>query len=385
MQVQCTQCLGSEDIANVFERHVDENLVVIYAGKMEDPFQRTLQVADDPLHIFRLSDIAVNNVQIQVAVQQAEPRLVSNRLLGPAPMRIPVHQRDMAGTCAREVAKQRTAQIAKSSGNQVGRGRIQVRTLICDSHFGAILRSGQDQLPRMLACHHHPHRLFVITVGKGRDLWRLHTLLGKQRKAPLVQLEGQRRVVESKAVHVNGRKAKVSAKYAQPDLRIREHVHLADLAVPPARLQGIQAIQQVDAGQRVEHDVHTLATGGLHELPVPIVAVRIKSAQCAHLAELLTLFVAAGRGIELGTSESNQLNCRLTHAAHCRMNQNRMRGPHACQVNQRIIGRGIHGCEAGGFQHRQRLRHLHYHAFGQLEAICNAAGASVADAISGLY
>ena len=153
----------------------------------------------------------------------------------------------------------------------------------------------------------------------------------------------QHRIVEHQPVDVDRGEAEVLAEDPHAERVVREDVDLPDLAVPPRGPQGLETEGDVVAGERVQHDVDAFASRGLHQVIVPVVAVRIERPAHAHLEQLLALAPVAGGRVDLRPDVVRQRDRRLSDAAHRGVDEDPLPLSQPRQMDERVVRGHGHG------------------------------------------
>ena len=199
-------------------------------------------------------------------------------MLASAARGIPVHQSEMAGSRRHQIGQEPLAEAAQAPGHEIGRVRVQQRLPVVDGEVrsGGRLRCVEHQFPLVLSGGHQAERLRVVPVWEDGDRQRRQHATIEQVEAGFGELAREVRIVDHQPVEVEGREAQVLAKNAEAESAVGIDVDLADLTVPAASPQGLEAERNVTAGQRVQHDIDALAAGRLHQPVEPLLAVGIE-------------------------------------------------------------------------------------------------------------
>ena len=179
----------------------------------------------------------------------------------------------------------------------------------------------QHQLPLVLAAGHQAERLRVVAIGEDGDRQRRHHAAIEQVEAGLGEFAREQRIVHHQAVEVDGREAQVLAEDAEAEGAVGVDIDLADLAMPAACPERLQAERDVAAGERVQHDIDALAASRIHQAVVPVLAVGIEGRPDSEREQLVAFALAARRCVDLRAYVARERDGGLPDSTHGRVNQ----------------------------------------------------------------
>ncbi len=362
VQVPGAARLRPEDGADRLRRDVAEVVVVQHRRQVEHALERAGpagQPGDDPVHVRAPRSVRGHDVDVHVDAGEVlrDAAGVPHPVGVPPPGRIPVEQREVPGAGRHEVGHQARAEAAEPAGDQVGRRRVEERPPVGDPQAAGSargrLRRGQHDLALVLAAGHEPQRVLIPLVGVRGDRQRRHLALVEQPQAGTGQLPGVLRVVVHQPVDVDGGEPEVLPEHGHAERGVGVNVDLADLTVPAARRQRLEAQRDVPPGQRVQHHVDARAAGRGHQLVVPVIAVRIERGGRAELEQPLP-FGGGPRGrVDDRARAPGQGDRRLADAAHRRVDEHPLARPQPGEVDERVVGRHVHRRDGGRLRHGQ--------------------------------
>ena len=245
----------------------------------------------------------------------------------------------MTGSGGHEVRQQTQPEAAHSSSHEIGGIGVEQRASIGyrETRRGICRWSLQHEFPLVLAARHETQGLRIVRVVENGDRQ------GRQRP-PIEQVEAgfgkmarQVGIVDHQPIHVDCREAQVLAEDVEAERIVAVDVDLANLAVPPARPQHLQAQFQVAAGQRIQHHIDACTAGRLHCLVVPVFPVRVEGCSGPQRQKPSAFGLTACRGIDLRSHTPGKRDGSLSHATHRGMDEHALALAESSEVDQGVV------------------------------------------------
>ena len=275
----------------------------------------------------------------RVGHQVVDVRVLAHPLNRALALRVAIEHKDVLGAHGDHVRKEAQPKVSQASREEDS-ARLAVLADAVQATRVANLdglvrgRRREHNLALVQAAHHGAESGLMLRVLEARDGQAGHLPFLDELEAALGELSRQHRVVHHQTVNVDRAVREVLAEDGHLERSVRVDVHLADLAVPAACRERLEAEVDMLARQRVENDVDTLALRELHHVRVPRGCVRVKGSHTAHRHQLLAARLGARGADDVGARVLGERDGRLPHASHGRVHEDGLALAHAREVDE---------------------------------------------------
>ncbi|SKY60266.1 Uncharacterised protein [Mycobacteroides abscessus subsp. abscessus] len=273
---------------------------------------------DQTLCCVRLGDVSQRHVDLGAALPDLFNRCQCLRLRSTTAVE---DDSPDPGRC--QFARQKQSQPAEAAGDNVGTVPAESRGMRRRNHRGHLTGLGQiqDELAGMSCRSHHPDRLRGLLQRRRRDL--------RQGQHPLGHLpvQGSQCAVDRfrpRLGHqdkIDGVERQIPPEGEQAQPGVAVDVALADLNEAATEGQQFHSGPLCGAGERVEHDVHTVAIGVATDQLGEVRAARVVHMLYAPAAQQVSPLRAARGGVNLRAGRTCDGNRCLSHTTGPGMDQ----------------------------------------------------------------